>query len=60
MLDDASGLVAWPFVALPLQGITLIGGPAGWRAVFPNEKRELSAGWRAALKIEGRDGGLQR
>jgi len=24
--------------------ITLIGGPAGWRAVFPNEKHEFSAG----------------
>jgi len=42
-------------------GITLIGGSAGregWRAVFPNEKREFSAGstedrragWRAAQK----------
>ena len=32
-------------------GITLNGGPvglAGWRAVLPNEKHELSAGWRAA------------
>ena len=31
--------------------ITLNGGPAGragWRAVLPNEKHELSAGWRAA------------
>jgi len=36
-------------------GITLIGGPAGWRAVFPNEKRELSAGC-----TEGRAGGLHK
>jgi len=30
-------------------GITLIGGPAGradWRAVFPDENRKFSAGWR--------------
>ena len=36
--------------------ITLIGGPAGWagwRAVFLNEKRELSADWRAAQKTKG-------
>jgi len=49
-----------------LTGITLIGGPAGregrasWRAVFPNEKHELSADWRAALKTEGRSGGLHK
>jgi len=28
--------------------------------VFPNDKRELSAGWRAALKTEGRVGGLHK
>jgi len=35
--------------------ITLIGGPtgrAGWRAIFPNEKRELAEGWWAAQKTE--------
>jgi len=26
------------------------GGRAGWRAVLPNEKHELSTGWRAAQK----------
>ena len=39
--------------------ITLIGGPAGragWRAMFPNEKRELSAGWRAAQKTSQKGG----
>jgi len=39
-------------------GITLIEGPAGragWRAVFPNEKREFSAGW-----TKGRSSGLQK
>jgi len=44
-------------------GITLIGRPAGragWKVVFPNEKRELSAGWQAAQKIEGWAGGLQK
>jgi len=25
----------------------------GWRAVFPNEKRELLMGWQAAQKTEG-------
>ena len=38
-------------------GIILIGGPMGWRAVFPNEKREFC---RAAHKIEGRAGGLHK
>ena len=33
-----------------IRGITLNGGPAGWRAVLPNEKHEFSAGWRAAQK----------
>ena len=28
--------------------------------MFPNDKRELSAGWRAALKTEGRVGGLHK
>jgi len=37
--------------------MTLIAGPAGRRAVFPNEKRELSAGWQAAQKTEGRPAG---
>jgi len=40
--------------------ITLIGGPAGragWRAVFPNERREFR---RAALETEGRAGGLHK
>jgi len=36
--------------------ITLIGGLAGWRAVFPNKKREFR---RAAQKTEGRAGRLQ-
>jgi len=40
--------------------ITLIVGPAGWRAVFPNEKREVSADWRTAQKTEGRAGGLHK
>jgi len=31
-------------------GITLNGGPTGWRAVLPNEKHEFSVGWRAAQK----------
>jgi len=35
--------------------ITLIGGPAGWRAVFPNEKRYFR---RAAHMTEDRAGGL--
>ena len=46
-----------------IHGMTLIGGPAGragWRAVIANEKREFSAGWRAAQKTEGRAGGLQK
>jgi len=34
-------------------------GPGGL-AVFPNEKRELSACWRGALKTEGRAGGLHK
>jgi len=40
--------------------VTLIGRPAGWRAVFPNEKRGFSAGWRAAQKTEGRAGKLHK
>ena len=36
-----------------ITGITLNGEPAGrsgWRAVFPIQKHEFAAGWRAALK----------
>jgi len=51
--------------------LTLIGGPAGWRAVFPNEKREFLAGCTedergAAQKggpagcEKGQAGGLQK
>ena len=43
--------------------IRLIGRPAGqasWKAVFPNEKGELSGGWRAAQKTAGRAGVLHR
>jgi len=42
----------------------VLAGRAGWRAVLPNEKHELSAGWRAAQKsgpagcITGLAGGL--
>jgi len=46
-----------------IKWITLIGGPAGragWRTVFPNEKRELSADWQAAQKTEGRASGLYK
>ena len=35
-------------------------GRAGWRDVFPYEKGELLAVWRAALKTEGRAGGLHK
>jgi len=35
-------------------------GRAGWRAVFPNEKRKHSAGWWAVLKTEERAGGLHK
>ena len=43
--------------------IRLIGRPAGqasWKAVFPNEKGELSGGWRAAQKTAGRAGVLHK
>ena len=42
------------------KGMTLNGGPAGragWRAVFPIEKHEFSAGRRAALKGGPKQGG---
>jgi len=45
---------------LLLPGITLIGGlvgQAGWKAVFPNEKHEFFAGWRASRLYTGRASG---
>jgi len=47
-----------PIELKTIRGITLIGGPAGWRAMFPNEKNKLSAG--CTEKTKGWASGLQK
>jgi len=51
--------------SMEFSGITLIGGPAdraGWRAMFPNENGEPSAGCtkRWCGELRKRAGGLQK